>query len=255
VIGQQVLKGSDSVQLDTPAQSIVKARGGALVAQPMTHFLYPGDQGFEQAGGFAGPQVDYNRDVEGNHAVACKYMKLAGYPDCRYTGGETVQIVSSNNGNDPAISQIVNSALTVLGFITHVSPVDQTVMYSKYCQVPKQEIDACPAQGWLRDFADPLGTLYAPFYGPSITATGNPNQGQVNVPAINAAMAKATLTVAPAARYRAWAKIDDMLVDDAAAVPEDYDNQPNIESRDVAGVDDLWNEGTWDFAFTSLKKP
>jgi peptide/nickel transport system substrate-binding protein len=305
VIGQQVLKGSDSVQLDTPAQSIVKlaylnypsqitftpgagdhyvtvdnqhgpfrnidlrkafwaslnreaivkARGGALVAQPMTHFLYPGDQGFEQAGGFAGPQVDYNRDVEGNHTVACKYMKLAGYPDCKYTGGETVQIVSSNNGNDPAISQIVNSALTVLGFTTHVSLVDQTVMYSKYCQVPKQEIDACPAQGWLRDFADPLGTLYAPFYGPSITATGNPNQGQVNVPAINAAMAKAALIVAPAARYRAWAKIDDMLVDDAAAVPEDYDNQPNIESSDVAGVDDLWNEGTWDFAFTSLKNP
>jgi len=255
VIGQQVLKGSDSVQLDTPAQSIVKARGGALVAQPMTHFLYPGDQGFEQAGGFAGPQVDYNRDVEGNHAVACKYMKLAGYPDCRYTGGETVQMVSSNNGNDPPISQIVNSALTVLGFTTHVSLVDQTVIYSKYCQVPKQEIDACPAQGWLRDFADPLGTLYAPFYGPSITATGNPNQGQVNVPAINAAMAKAALIVAPAARYRAWAKIDDMLVDHAAAVPEDYDNQPNIESRDVAGVDDLWNEGTWDFAFTSLKKP
>ncbi len=305
VIGQQVLKGSDFVQLDTPAQSIVKlaylsypsqitftpgsgdhyvavdnqhgpfkninlrkafwaaldreaivkARGGPLVAEPMTHFLYPGDQGFQQAGGYAGPGVDYNRDPNGNHAIACKYMKLAGYPKCRYTGGGTVQIISSDNGDDPAITQIVNSALTGLGFNTHMSLVDQTVMYTKYCQVPKQEIDACPAQGWIRDFADPLGTLYAPFYGPSITQTGNPNEGQVNDPAINAAMQKAALIVSPAARYQAWANIDRMLVDDAAAIPEEYDNQPNIESKNVSGVDDLWNEGTWDFAFTSLKNP
>ena len=111
VIGQQVLKGSHTVQLDTPAQSIiklayeqypsqitftpgagdhyvaidnhagvftnenlrkafwanldraaiVKARGGSITSQPMTHFLYPGVQGFDQAGGYAGPQLDFNR--------------------------------------------------------------------------------------------------------------------------------------------------------------------------------------------------
>ena len=305
VIGDQVLKGSDTVQLDTPAQStvklayesypsqitftqgsgdhyvavdnqhgpftdinlrkafwaaldrdaIVKARGGSLVASPMTHFLYPGDQGFQQAGGTAGPQVDYNEHAQGDHAVACKYMKLAGYASCKYTGGKTVQVVSSTNGNDPAITQIVNAALTSLGFTTHVSLVDQSVMYTKYCQVPKQEIDACPAQGWIRDFSDPLGTLYATFYGPSITANGNPNQGQVNNPAINAAMAKAALIVAPQARYQAWANVDKALVADAAAIPEEYDSQPNIEARDVAGVNDLWDEGTWDLAFTSLKNP
>ncbi|HEX4009146.1 MAG TPA: ABC transporter substrate-binding protein [Solirubrobacteraceae bacterium] len=305
VIGPQVLKGSDSIQLDTPSQSIiklayesypsqitftpgagdhyvaidnqhgvftdinlrkafwaaldreaiVKARGGPLVAEPMTHFLYPGDQGFDQAGGLAGPVVDYNSNPAGNHAVACKYMKLAGYANCKYTGGKSVQVVSSTNGDDPAIAQIVNSALTSLGFATHVSLVDQSVMYSKYCQVPKQEIDACPAQGWVRDFADPLGTLYAPFYGPSITPSGNPNEGQVNDPAINAAMVKAAAINTPAARDQAWANVDKMLVADAAAVPEEYDNQPNIDSKDVAGVDDIWNIGTWDFAFTSLKTP
>jgi peptide/nickel transport system substrate-binding protein len=109
--------------------------------------------------------------------------------------------------------------------------------------------------GLDRDFADPLGTLYATFYGPSITPSGNPNQGQVNVPAINAAMAKAALVVQPAARYQAWANIDKMLVADAAAIPEDYDSQASIEATDVAGVNDLWDEGTWDMAFTSLKNP
>ena len=44
-----------------------------------------------------------------------------------------------------------------------------------------------------------------------------------------------------------------MLVNKAVAIPEDFDNQPNIESKNVAGVNKLWNEGTWDFDFTSLK--
>ncbi len=303
VIGQQVLKGSHAVQLDTPAQSIVKlayqqypaqitftpgagqhyvaldnhhgpftnvnlrravwaaldreaivkARGGSLVAEPMTHFLYPGVNGYDQAGGAAGPPVDYNKSTSGDMTVAQKYMKLAGYPSGRYTGGGTVQIVSSSNGNVPAVTQILNQAMTSLGFKARVSLLDQSVMYAKYCEVPKQEIDACPAVGWIRDFADPLSVLYATFYGPSIVPTGNSNFGQVNDPQINAAIAKAALVVDPAARAQAWAGVDKLLVDQAVAAPEEWDNQPNVESKDVAGVDDLANEGTWDYSYTSLK--
>jgi peptide/nickel transport system substrate-binding protein len=303
VIGQQVLKGSHAIQLDTPARSIVKlayqsypsqitfttgsgdhyvgvdtqhgvfkdlnirkafwaaldreaivkARGGPLVAEPMTHFIYPGVNGFEQAGGYAGPQVDYNQNVNGNLAVAQKYMKLAGFSSGKYTGSQTVQIVGTSNGDDPAIAQIINNALTSLGFKTHVSLVDQSVMYAKYCGVPKQEIDACPAVGWVRDFADPLTLLYATFYGPAIVPTNNSNWSQFNDPQVNAAMQQAALVADPTARAQAWANVDRMLVDKAAAIPEEFDNQPNIESPDVAGVDDIWNVGTWDLAYTSLK--
>lgn len=303
VIGQQVLKGSDAVQLDTPAQSIVKlayqsypsqitfttgsgdhyvgvdnqhgpfknvnlrrafwaaldrsaivkARGGPLVATPMTHFIYPGNNGFAEAGGYAGPAVDYNKNPNGDLTVAKKYMKLAGYPSGKYTGSDTVQVVGANNGNSPAIIQIVNSALTNLGFHTHVSEVDQSVMYAKYCGVPKQEIDACPTVGWVRDFADPLTVLYAPFYGPAITPTNNSNWGQVNDPQINAAMQQAALVVDPAARAAAWANVDKLLVGNASAIGEEWDNQPNIEAANVAGVDMLWNVGSWDLSFTSLK--
>jgi peptide/nickel transport system substrate-binding protein len=303
VIGQQVLKGSGAVQLDTPAQSIVKlayqsypsqitfttgsgdhyvavdnqhgvftnvnlrrafwaavdreaivkARGGPLVAEPMTHFIYPGVNGFAGAGGYPGPQVDYNKNPNGDLAVAKKYMKLAGYPSGKYTGSATVQIVGANNGNDPAIIQIDNSALTSLGFHTHVSEVDQSVMYAKYCGVPKQEIDACPTVGWVRDFADPLTVVYVPFYGPAITPTNNANWGQVNDPQINAAMNAAALVVDPTARAQAWANVDKLLVEKAVAIPEEWDNQPNIHSSNVAGVDAVWNEGNWDLSFTSLK--
>jgi peptide/nickel transport system substrate-binding protein len=303
VIGQQVLKGSDSIQLDTVAQAvvkqayeqypsqitftpgsgdhyltldtqagvfknvnirramwaaldraaIVKARGGSLVAEPGTHFIYPGSLGFDQAGGLPGPQVDFNKDVNGNPAVAAKYMKAAGYPSGKYTGSQTAQIVFGQGGNGPAIAQIVANAATSIGLKTKVSGVDQSTMYSKYCGVPKQEIDACPTAGWIRDFADPLSILYPTFYGPAIVPTNNSNWSQQNDPAINAAMKKAALVVNPAAHDQAWANVDKMLVDQAVAVPEDFDNEPQIESKNVAGVNMLWNEGQWDFAFTSLK--
>jgi peptide/nickel transport system substrate-binding protein len=303
VIGPQVLKGSDSVQLDTPANAVVKLayekypsqitftsgsgdhyvaldnqhgpfanvnvrraawaaedraavvkeRGGSLAASPATHFIYPGNDGFAQAGGAAGPQVPWNTDVNGNLAVAEKYMKAAGYKTGKYTGNAVIQIVGANNGNSPATVQIFNSALTSLGFKTHVSLVDQSVMYSKYCGVPKQEIDACPTVGWIRDFANPLTTLYVTFYGPAIVPTNNSNWGQVNNPQINAAMVQAQNTVNPTAATQAWANVDKMLVNQAVAVPEDFDNQANIESGNVAGINDLWDTGSWDFMFTSLK--
>ena len=303
MIGQQVLKGSNAIQLDTPSQAIVKlgyqqypsqitftagsgdhyigidnaagpfknvdlrravwanlnraaevkVRGGSLVSQPATHFIYPGVSGFDQAGGYPGPQTDFNKNVNGDLAVAQKYIKAAGYPSGKYTGSATVQIVGANSGNSPAIVQIVNSDLTALGFKTHVSLVDQAVMYGKYCGVPKQNIDICPTVGWIRDFADPLSVLYPTFYGPSIVPTNNSNWGQVNDPAINAAMIKAAAVNDPTARAQAWANVDKMLVDQASAIPETFENQPNIESKNVAGVNQLWNEGTWDFNFTSLK--
>ena len=234
---------------------IIKVIGGSLVAYPGTHFLYPGVNGFQQAGGYAGPQVPWNENINGSLSVAEKYMKAAGYKTGKYTGNYTVQVVGTSNGNDPAVTQLTNTDLTQLGFKTHVSLVDQSVMYSKYCGVPKQEIDVCPTGGWIRDFADPLTVLWVPFYGPNIVPTNNSNSGQVNDPQLNAAMKSASLIVNPTARAQAWANVDKLIVNQADAVPEDFDNQPNIRSADVLGVNDLWNEGSWDFAFTSLKNP
>src|SRR5947209_19612589 len=112
-------------------------------------------------------------------------------------------MVGANNGNDPAIMQNDAAALQALGFKVHVSEVDQSVMYAKYCGVPKQNIDACPTVGWVRDFADPIAVLYAAFYGPAIVPTNNSNWGQVNDPQVNAAIARASLIVDPAARAQA----------------------------------------------------
>jgi peptide/nickel transport system substrate-binding protein len=230
-----------------------KARGGELVANVATHFLYPEIPGFEDAGGMNGPKVDYNEHPEGDMAVAEKYMKLAGYPSGKYTGGKTLQVVGATGSPDAEDAEIVNQTLANLGFKTKFNLVDKSVMYEKFCGVPAEQIDVCPNVGWVADFGDPQAVLDVTFNGKHIEPAGNANFGQVDIPAINKAMEAAELTVGTNARASAWAKIDEELVGEAAAIPYDWEKAPNIESGNVAGVGDLWNEGAWDYSFTSLK--
>ena len=233
--------------------AMVKVHGGQVAGQVGTHFIYPGSQGYAQAGGDAGPQVDYNSYPLGNTALAAKYMKLAGFPSGKYGGSTTVKIVGTTGDPPDKDAALVNSALQSLGFKTNFTLVDQSVMYTKYCGAPRQEIDVCPNVGWQRDFADSQTILDPAFSGSSIAPTNNPNWGQVNDPQINAAIKTAEQTDGDAARGEAWARVDRLLVANAVAIPWIFDKGANIESRDVRGISDLWNGGTWDYSYSSLK--
>ncbi len=230
-----------------------RARGGELVTTVMTHFIYPTIPGFEQSGGLAGPKFDFNEHPEGDTSVAEKYMKLAGYPSGKYTGSEQVTVVGSKGNPAEQDAEIVNQTLKNLGFNTKFTLVETATMYAKYCNVPKEEIDVCPSVGWIADFADPQTVLDITFNGKFINATGNVNWPQLNNPKINAAMTAAESVKGVSARASAWAKIDEEVVENAAAVPFDWDKQANIEGSEVHGVGDLWDVGEWDYSWTSLK--
>jgi peptide/nickel transport system substrate-binding protein len=233
-----------------------QARGGELTTDVASHFIYPTIPGFEQAGGLTGPkglQFDFDEHPEGDMAIAEKYIKLAGYPSGRYTGSEAVTIVGATGDPAEADAEIVNETLKALGFTTKLMLVETSAMYAEYCNVPEKEVDVCPSVGWIADFADPETVLNLPFNGEFIVPTGSVNWGQTNVPRINAAMTKADSITGMAARAIAWAKIDEELVEDAAAIPFDWDKQANIEGAQVNGVGDLWNTGAWDYNWTSLK--
>jgi peptide/nickel transport system substrate-binding protein len=213
--------------------------------------------------------VDYNNYPTGNLTVAAKYMKLAGYPSGRYTGSATIKVVGANG--DPAGPQaaIVNQALQSLGFKTNFNTVEDATMYSKYCGVAAAKIDVCPSVGWIRDWADPQTVLDTPFAGYNIVASNNSNWSLANyqdwpkaaggtytggpLTPIDQAMRAGEKTVGTQARAVAWAKIDRMLVDQAVAVPTYFVIEPEIQSRDVRGINQLWNQGSWDYSFTSLK--
>jgi peptide/nickel transport system substrate-binding protein len=230
-----------------------RVRGGTLVTTVQTHFIYPGIRGFEEAGGVKGPKFDFNEFPEGNKKVADKYMKLAGYPSGKYTGGKTITVVGESNPPGKEDAEITDQTLKSLGFTTKLTLVDSGTRYAKYCNVPKEEIDVCPSVGWIADFADAQTVLNITFNGKSIVSTGNVNQSQTNVPRINAAMTAAESINAEPARRKAWAKIDEEIVENASAVPIDWDKQANVEGSTVKGVGDLWDTGEWDYSWTSLK--
>jgi peptide/nickel transport system substrate-binding protein len=235
-------------------EAMDKARGGSLVTIVATHYIYPEIPGFEQAGGVTGPKFDYNEHPQGDMAVAEKYMKLAGYPSGKYTGSQTLQVVGSTGNPAAEDAEITNQTLKNLGFKTKFNLVDHATMYAKYCGVVKEEIDVCPNVGFLADFGDPQAVLDVAFNGKNIITNGsNSNWPQANHPKINKAMEAAENVVGTSARAEAWGKIDQELVEEAVAPVWDWDKQPAIESKDVAGVAQVWNEAGWDYSFTSLK--
>ena len=162
------------------------ARGGQLVATVATHFIYPEVPGFQQAGGAAGFGQDFVSHPDGDMTVACKYMKLAGYPNCKYTGqyGQygSVLIVGSNAAPGPQEMQVVQSGLTALGFKTTIKAVPQQTMYSKFCGYVKAHVNVCPTAGWIEDFPDPYAALFVPFSGEAIVPINNSNWAEPQRP-------------------------------------------------------------------------
>jgi peptide/nickel transport system substrate-binding protein len=226
------------------------ARGGKLVGQVATHFLGPEVPGFAESGGPKGFGIDFVDNPGGSQAVACKYMKAAGYDNCKYTGTEKVVIVGSNSDPGPKEMQIVEAGLQKLGFKTQIKAVPQQTMYSKFCGYTKAEYNVCPTAGWIEDFPDPYAYLYVPFSGKAIVPVNNANWAQEDNPQINAAMDKAAQITDQAQRRQEWANINKMLVMDAPAIPEIWSSNALVKGTAVKGVLDKWNDD-WNLSFSA----
>jgi len=228
------------------------ARGGKFVGDIPTHFIPPGIPGFEEAGGAAGPGVDFLKNPKGDPALAASYMKKGGFPSGKYTGGKTFQLVASNSGPGKAQSEVAQAQFAKLGFKVKLLQVPQDSVYTDYCQVPKKKLFSCGGAGWFKDFNDPQSMLEPTFKGSAININGgNNNLAQLNDPKIDAAMNKAA-ELRGDARAKAWADIDKMITADAPAVPFLWDKTTVLESKDVQGAGNAYYD-SWDLAFTSVK--
>jgi len=231
-------------------EAYLLARGGKLVGQVATHFIYPEVPGYAQSGGAAGFGQDYVSHPTGDKTVACKYMKLAGYPNCKYTGSANVLIVGSNSDPGPQEMQIVQNGLQALGFKTTIKAVPQQTMYSKFCGYVKAHINVCPTAGWIEDFPDPYAALYVPFSGKTIVPINNVNWAVLNDPKVNKALDDAAAISQPSQRLAAFAQADKAIVDDAPAIPEIWSSNALVKGTQVHGVLDVWNDD-WDLSFSS----
>jgi peptide/nickel transport system substrate-binding protein len=228
------------------------AFGGPSIGAIPTHFLSPGIAGFDQAGGMAGPNLDFMHTDNGNAQLAASYMKKAGYPSGKYTGGGTFLMVTDSAAAQKKVAEVAQQGLQQLGFKVNLRAVARDTMYSKFCSVPKAKVAICPSVGWLKDFADPQTVLDPTFNGKNIIPSNNSNWPQLNDPTINKAMDSAETLVDPAKRAQAWGKIDQMVTAAAPGVLWLWDKGPSLESKNVNGVLNKEN-ASWDLSFTSLK--
>jgi peptide/nickel transport system substrate-binding protein len=168
--------------------------------------------------------------------------------------GCTITMVSSNVAPASDTAQVVKSQLSALGFNVQLHPVEQAVMYTKFCSVVSQEPNICSNTGWAKDFNDGQAMIDVPFNGGSITAspTNNSNWPPLNDPALNNALNQATLITDPTGRAAAYGKIDDMIMAQAPAIPWLWDYEANVGSSNVAFVLNEFN-GLTDLSYTSIK--
>jgi peptide/nickel transport system substrate-binding protein len=235
-------------------QAARQARGGPITGPLATHLLPPGIPGFEEAGGAAGPGYDFvsPKSPGGNPALAAQYMRRAGYPTGRYTGKEEFLVVAGNSPSEKSVAQVVQAQLEKLGFRIRLRFVPSDALFTSWCTVPSRKLLTCGSGlAWLKDFPDPQPMLQPVFDGNAIKSSNNYNYSQLNDPAINAAMAKAVY-LRGAARRQAWARIDRMIVAQAAVVPLQWEVSTLIRAKDVVGVPNVYF-GSWDLSYTSLK--
>jgi peptide/nickel transport system substrate-binding protein len=228
-----------------------QAFGGPVTGEIATHYIPPGIAGFDQAGGNAGPNLDFIKSPSGDMALAQKYLKKAGFSNGKYSG-PPVLMVSDNATQQKKVGEVVQNQLEKLGFKVTPRFVTRDTMYTGYCNVPAKKVQVCPSVGWLKDFPDPETLLFLTFKGKNIQPNNNSNWPQLDVPAIDKSMDKAEILQKPAERASAWAKIDDQISAQAPTVPWLWDKQPLLKSKDVNGVINSAN-ASFDFMFTSVK--
>ncbi len=227
-------------------------RGGELAGPVETHIIPPGFPGFEEAGGLEGTGLDYLQNPEGDMELAASYMEKAGFESGQCEGDCDVQIVGDDSPPGSDTAEVFKDQLEQLGFNVDLQKVEHSTMYTKFCNVPKNEPEICTNVGWLKDFQDAQSLLQNTFSGDAIVPSNNSNWPLLDDPAINKAIEEATYIDAGPERDQAWGDVDTMIMEQAPVVPWIWDNQANIQSADVAGVINLFN-ANWDVSYSSIK--
>ena len=198
-----------------------------------------------------GPGFDFLANPAGDKGLAAEYFKKAGYASGKYEGSDELLMVGTSEGVAQKAAEVAKENFEKLGFKVRLRLVTQDAMYTKFCNVPSAKVDVCPNVGWFKDFADPQTMLDPTFNGKNILEQGNSNWAQLDDPAINKAMDTAE-ELPKEQRAAAWAKIDQMITEQAPVIPWIWDKQPLIESANVNGVASVSN-AQWELAWTSLK--
>ncbi len=237
-----------SAALDQDA--VRAALGGAAVGAVPTHWIPPGVPGFKEAGGRAGPGVDFLASRRGNLALARRYLRRAGYASGRITGAPVLQLVARRDASGAAFAAATRRALAALGLRSRVRFLAFASFVAACARAP--QVAACLGYRWQRDIDDAASVL-PPLFGAQGLRAGT-NVSRLFDPALERLMAKAATTTGAADRAQRWADVDRRVTDLAPGVPIVWNRDPNLRSADVKGVLDP-DLAAWSLSFSSLRAP
>ncbi len=230
----------------------MRLTGGSLGGTIATHYLPPGTTGLAQAGGRAGPRLDFYARPSGSRRLAARYLRRAGYETGRYTGRREIRMIGLSDTGGRLLSRHAADQLRRLGFRVRLQLLSPDRAFEA-CADTRRRIHVCPIGGWQRDFPDAQSVIDPVFSGANITRTGNNNWAELNVPEINAAIEAAKGLTDPAARAQAWGELDRRITALAPSVALFWPRFALARSADVAGV--VSSAGYWDLTFTALREP
>src|SRR5690348_4833103 len=95
-----------------------QAFGGPLVGDIPTHWIPPGQPGFDEGGGPKGPGYDFMAHPSGDMQLATDYMKKAGFPSGKYTGSHTFTMVADSATQQKNVAEVAAQQFAKLGFKT-----------------------------------------------------------------------------------------------------------------------------------------
>ena len=162
---------------------------------------------------------------EGDRALSAKYFKAAGFASGKYEGGETLLLVSDNAEPDKSIAQIAERQLNEMGFKTKLRLVTRDTMLTRFCQVPRSEVERLP-----------VVRLGAGLLRPADRARPDV-QRREHPPGLELELVRARrhdrergdrqgeADVEPGERAEAWAEVNKVIVAQAPAIPYMWDYQ------------------------------
>src|SRR5204863_9698727 len=138
-------------------EAIRGALGGDVVGEVPTHWIPPGIPGFEEAGGDAGPGVDFLASPRGNLGLARRYLRRAGYARGRITGLPVLHLVARRGASGAAFAAETREALAALGLRSRVRFLAFGPFLRACSRAPR--VAACLGYRWQRDVDDAASVL------------------------------------------------------------------------------------------------
>jgi peptide/nickel transport system substrate-binding protein len=235
-----------------------RTHGSADAGAVAQGYIPPGVAGYEESGGERGfSDLDFMQHPRGDPELARKYMLAARAqgvpvtPQGTYAGRAKLLAISTTTDPGRATARAAQRQLERLGFRLDVRLVPQDVVFSRFCGVQRAVVAVCFNAAWFKDFPDPEEMLRPTFSGDLMHKRRSVNWSELEVPAIDDQMRKASL-LSGGDRASAWADVNRSIVERAPGIPYLWDESYQLSSADLNAVMNPFST-TWDLSYARLR--